>query len=34
MELHGTSETDAGAAVDRNIIPEAEGAANPLTQQA
>jgi len=35
MELHGSSEgTDAGAAVDRNIIPEAEGAVNPLSKQA
>jgi small subunit ribosomal protein S3Ae len=33
MELHGTSEGDAGAAVSRDVIPEAEGAVNPLSKQ-
>jgi small subunit ribosomal protein S3Ae len=33
MELHGTSEGDAGAAVDRNIIPESAAAVNPLSQE-
>ena len=34
MELHSTTDADAGAAVDRNIIPEAESAVNPLSKQA
>ena len=34
MELHNTTDADAGAAVDRNIIPEAEGAVNPLSKEA
>ena len=33
MELHGTTEADAGASISRDVVPEAESAVNPLSKQ-